>query len=107
VDAASLHVTFAAQHPTGIDFLEWLMSEIALHPVPRRDIPVLKFELPPPQVRVSVEAYLSQLAEVFSNMRSPAVLNQFLTRFRAGLGRSNQIALTPHHVERNRHVNLN
>lgn len=94
LDDESLHLTFAVQHPTGIDFIEWLVKRLTQDAVARRDIPSAIFEIP--LIGQSVqEDYLSNIRNLVLRSISLESLTSFLADYQATLGRVNHIHLNP------------
>ena len=94
LDEPSLHLTFAVQHPTGIDFLSWLAGELAQDASMRRDIPLAVFDMPDVG-GVAKERYILQLRDYVLRSISPKAMDQFLSVYRAALGKTNHIQLEP------------
>ncbi len=101
IDDASLHLTFAVQHPTSIDFIQWLLKYLAENAAVRRDIPAAIFELSDigGQTR---DTYIQELGALLLNAISHESLTRFLMEYRATLGRVNHIQLTERSSYENR-----
>jgi ribosomal protein L16 Arg81 hydroxylase len=101
VDDASLHLTFAVQHPTAIEFLHWLTARYEKELVIRRDIPAAIFDLK--NIGMSAKmSYLHELRELVLRSVSEETLTEFVEEFRQTLGRVNHLRLVP--KGRNVHV---
>lgn len=93
-DEPSLHLTFAVQHPTGVEFLHWLTRRLSEEPSVRRDIPIPIFEMTSLDGSAK-ETYTSQLRDQVLRTVTPDIMDQFVNDYRAGLGNANQIQLDP------------
>lgn len=93
LDDASLHLTFAVQHVTGLDFVNAVMGELGKHDLFRRDIPRAAFTEDAPGI--SKEEYLLRMVTAISGAVSTEALDRFVTEFRANLGITNHIELAP------------
>lgn len=92
VDSASLHLTFAVEHPTGKDLAEWLVSQMGTQALFRRDVPL-------PFLDVSdagdsaARKYLTMLSDALGATITLASFSEFLNQYRTGLGHLNHIAI--------------
>ncbi|PPC84323.1 MAG: hypothetical protein CTY31_09380 [Hyphomicrobium sp.] len=93
LEDVSLHLTCAAQYPTGLDFLGWIMKRLESRPTARKDIPFH-------QIESAVDAdehranYAAVLSALISEEVSPTTLQQYLQEYQAGLGRTNRFDLS-------------
>lgn len=88
MEATSLHITFAVQHPTGYDFLSSMLTSLTTNSAVRMDMHFSEFD--------SVEsghaakaAYLSGLKAAICDALTPEAIDVFASQFRASLGKTN------------------
>jgi ribosomal protein L16 Arg81 hydroxylase len=94
LDAPSLHLTFAVQHPTGIEFTRWLVERLARDATARKDIPLPLFEMSGSGA-VAKEQYLSAFHDLLLRTLSQELMAEYLTEYRATLGKVNHVQLIP------------
>jgi ribosomal protein L16 Arg81 hydroxylase len=94
LDDASLHLTFAVQHPTGIDFMTWLQNRLGEEVAARKDIPSAIFAMPEVG-EAAKQDYISQLRSLVHRSISDVLLDTFLAEYRATLGKFNEVQLVP------------
>lgn len=94
LDEPSLHLTFAVQHPTGIEFSQWLVGQLAREPKARRDIPIAIFDIPDVG-DAARERYIADLRDSVLRTISPESLASFLSEHRSVLGQTNHVRLEP------------
>lgn len=92
VDQGSLHLTFAVQHPTGIDFLEWLVAQLTSVTILRRDMPMHLFVH---QNNDAHEQWLEMIRGALHTAASTDMLSRFLTAFSSSLGSTDHVNLLP------------
>lgn len=92
VDEMSLHLTFAVQHPTGIDFLEWILPQMRNEAAARRDFHQALFHRGQTSAK---REYLSELSGLASRALSIEALDRFCGDYRALLTKLNHVDLSP------------
>jgi hypothetical protein len=90
----SLHLTFAVQHPTAIDFSQWLLVKLSQDARARRDIPVTMFDLSGKGATVKKQ-YIADVRELMLSSISTESLDSYLNEYRMMLGKTNQLQLVP------------
>jgi ribosomal protein L16 Arg81 hydroxylase len=93
LDDPSLHLTFAVQHPTGIEFSRWLIEQLAQDLIARRDIPLPVFDMPDVGAAAR-EQYITEMRELVMRSFSPESIVKFLSEYRSTLGKTNHVQLT-------------
>lgn len=86
----SLHLTFAVQHSTGLDFVQSLLELLKDDVTMRRDVSDDVFVS-----TVARDTYLSDIKAALLARMNGDSLQMYLDRYRASLGHSNQIRLVP------------
>ena len=89
LEDVSLHLTFAAQPPTGHDFLSSIFRALANSTLVRKNMPCAEFAVA--NGRSAKDEYLSGIRAAISNALSTQALDQFVAEYAAGLGRTNHI----------------
>jgi ribosomal protein L16 Arg81 hydroxylase len=93
-DDPSLHLTFAVQHPTGVDFAHWIAARLANETAARRDLPLARFDAACSDDSLR-EAYAAEMRELVGRSMSVNALDDFLADYRATLGGTNHVRLAP------------
>lgn len=93
LDDPSLHLTFAVQHPTGIEYSQWLVAQLAQQTIARRDIPAAIFDMPDIGDK-TLEQYITELQDLVMHAFSPESMTRFLEEYRSILGKTNHLQLT-------------
>jgi ribosomal protein L16 Arg81 hydroxylase len=91
LDDASLHLTFAVQHPTGLDYLRSLLDNMAMCVPARRNIPIPSFDSQTDER--AVQAYVEVLKGLVEDAATVQSLSKFIGEFRRSLGKTNQVRL--------------
>lgn len=91
LDDPSLHLTFAVQHPTGVDFCRWITDSLENEAGARRDIPTPLFA--PGEGTEKRSAYVLEIRKLISNCLTEDSIDCFLREFGRSLGKSNRINL--------------
>lgn len=89
----SLHLTFAVQHATGLDFLQWLLPKLANSPAVRRDIP--SHLIPELAQAPSVQQVVDGLQQQLLGAVTAGALTDYLNEYGAQLGTLNRVTLSP------------
>ena len=92
LDDISLHLTFAAQYPTGLDFLSWAVARLASEPIARQDIPFCRFAASDNPL-LQQTRYVADIAATLSARLQPATVQEFLEEYRLNLGHTNTTTL--------------
>jgi hypothetical protein len=88
----SLHLTFAAQYPTGLDFFSWLTSRLEAEVRLRRDIPFCQFAQSNDPVSLRSK-YVDEVKYILTEKLQPSTITEFLEEYRASLGHTNIVQL--------------
>ncbi|MGH2550988.1 MAG: JmjC domain-containing protein, partial [Thermomicrobiales bacterium] len=88
----SLHLTFAVQHPSGMQYAGWLATELVADALARRDMPLPVFDIPDLGDQAQ-DDYLNAMRELITRSVSKASLARFLSEYRSTLGTTNHIRL--------------
>jgi ribosomal protein L16 Arg81 hydroxylase len=92
LDDISLHLTFAAQHPTGLEFLSWLTRQLETEAGLRQDVPFCRGAVSDTPI-VRDEQYVAEMKSILDRKLQPSTVKQFLQEYRAGLGSTNHVQL--------------
>lgn len=92
LDEISLHLTFAAQYPTGLDFLSWAVARLASEPIAREDIPFCRFAASDNPLAQQTR-YATDITAMLNARLQPATLQEFLEEYRLKLGHTNTATL--------------
>lgn len=91
---ASLHLTFAVQHPTGVEFFQWLARQLSNRACMRRDIPISMFDMPDIG-DLATANYIADVRETMLRAISNEALEKYVGQYRATLGKVNHLQLLP------------
>lgn len=91
LDDVSLHLTFAAQHPTGLDYMRSLLSGLVTSIPARQDIPIPSFAGQPGGE--AAEVYIETLRGLLTEVLTVQSLSDFIAGFRGSLGKTNHAQL--------------
>ncbi len=91
LDDASLHLTFAAQHPTGLDYMRSMLGGLVTCVPARQDIPIPSFASQPEGE--AVEVYIERLRGLLVDEITVQSLSDFIEEFRRSLGKTNHAQL--------------
>jgi hypothetical protein len=92
LDDISLHLTFAAQFPTGLDFLSWLASRLEGEVAFRQDVPFSQFECSGDADSYRAK-YVTELKTTLGDKLHLSTLTEFLQEYRSSLGHTNEVQL--------------
>lgn len=92
VDQGSLHLTFAVQHPTGIDFLEWAVAQLTAVEALRRDMPRHLFAN---TGKDTYEEWLQLIRSATQTYLTGDVLDRFVAAYSRSLGATDHVNLVP------------
>ncbi len=92
LDDVSLHLTCAVQHPTGYDYLAWLLEEVKANLLARQDIPFAKFRQEGDSGD-KIAAYETSLRSILETT-DRCSLEQFMQNYCQRLGGTQRIRLT-------------
>lgn len=92
VDQGSLHLTFAVQHPTGIDFIGWLVGQLKSLPALRRDIPLPLLNGAGEEAQ---EQWLAGIRNSLDRAVSADSLSRFVSAYSGTLGATDHVHLNP------------
>jgi ribosomal protein L16 Arg81 hydroxylase len=91
LEDVSLHLTFAAQFPTGHDYLMWVTRRLETNLLARRDIPFGLFEQTS-DPRVERDRYAAKLL-LLGAEEAPNSVGEYLREFQSALGKTNHVQL--------------
>lgn len=102
LDDPSLHLTFAVHHPNGIEFSQWLAGRLSQNGFARRDMPLPIFAISGSGKEAEAK-YVEELRDLISKSVSQEALAEFVSEYRATLGRSYSLDLAQ--AQRSSHAN--